>query len=169
MDNEICNPRRWIQHILCTKHVNERGSRVCCCFVFGEAGFKLLTYILCTKPFSLGFSWGSCLFVCLFVWGFSSHSRTFHSYGNVTNIRWRVAKFDLCSALMAIEQWGFISVPYLQWHGTFVYNGLLRGPVTLTPIMPSVWQWDCPYLFLRLSSVAAGIRTPNLPLARRTL
>ena len=25
-----------------------------------------------------------CLFVCLFVWGFSSHSRMFHSYGDVT-------------------------------------------------------------------------------------
>ena len=25
-----------------------------------------------------------CLFVCLFVWGFTSHSRIFHSYGDVT-------------------------------------------------------------------------------------
>ena len=35
-------------------------------------------------------------------------------------------------------------------------------------LMPSVWQWSCHYLFLRLRSVAAGIRTPNLPLARQT-
>ena len=27
--------------------------------------------------------------------------------------RWRVANFDLCSALMAIEQWGFVSVSHL--------------------------------------------------------
>ena len=39
-----------------------------------------------------------------------------------------------CSALMAIEQWGFFSVLLLLWHGTSVYNGHLRGPVTLTPI-----------------------------------
>ena len=27
---------------------------------------------------------------------------------------------------MAIEQWGFFSVPYLLWHGTSVYNGHIR-------------------------------------------
>ena len=48
--------------------------------------------------------------------------------------RWRAANFYLCSALMAIEQWGFLSVPNLLWHGVSVYNGHLRGPVTLTPI-----------------------------------
>ena len=47
--------------------------------------------------------------------------------------RWRVAN-DLCLALMAIEQWGFFSVPHLLWHGTSVYNSHLRGPATLTPI-----------------------------------
>ena len=31
--------------------------------------------------------------------------------------RWRAAHFDLYSALMAIEQWGFFSVPHLLWHG----------------------------------------------------
>ena len=42
--------------------------------------------------------------------------------------------FDRCSALMAIMQWRFFSVPHLLWLGAFVYNGHLRGPVTLTPI-----------------------------------
>ena len=36
-------------------------------------------------------------------------------------------------------------------------------------LLPNVWQWNCHYLFSRLRSVAAGIRTPNLPLAGRTL
>ena len=58
---------------------------------------------------------------------------------------------------------GFFSVPHLLWHGASVYNGYLRGPVT--HYLPSVWQWSCHYLFLRLRSVAAGIRTSNLPLA----
>ena len=47
---------------------------------------------------------------------------------------WRVANFDLWSAIMAIEQWGYFSVPRQLWHGASVYNGHLRGPVTLTPI-----------------------------------
>ena len=45
-------------------------------------------------------------------------------------MRWRAANFDLCSALMAIEQWGFFSVPHLLWHGASVYNGHLRGTIT---------------------------------------
>ena len=32
-----------------------------------------------------------------------------------------------------IEQWGFLRVTYLLWHGTSVYNGQLRRLVTLTP------------------------------------
>ena len=35
---------------------------------------------------------------------------------------------------MTIELLGFFSVPHLLWHGASVYNGYLRGPVTLTPI-----------------------------------
>ena len=35
---------------------------------------------------------------------------------------------------MAIEQWGFFSVPHLLRHRASVYNGHLRGPLTLTPI-----------------------------------
>ena len=30
-------------------------------------------------------------------------------------------------------------------------------------LLPSVQQWSCHYLFLRLRSVTTGIRTPNLP------
>ena len=36
-------------------------------------------------------------------------------------------------------------------------------------LLPSVWQWSCHYLFLRLRSFTAIIRTPDLPLAERTL
>ena len=48
------------------------------------------------------------------------------------NCRWRAANSDLCLAPMAIEQWGFFSVPHLLRHGASVYNGHLRGSVTLT-------------------------------------
>ena len=76
-----------------------------------------------------------CLFVCLFVRGFSSHSRIFHSFGDVTITDKELQIFDLCPALMAIEQWGIFNVPRLLWHGPTLYNGHLRGAVTLTPIL----------------------------------
>ena len=72
--------------------------------------------------------------VFLFVWGFSSHLRIFHLYGDVTIAPEDLQKFDICSAFMAIEQWGFLCEPHLLWHGASVYNGDLQGPVTLTPI-----------------------------------
>ena len=69
---------------------------------------------------------------------------------------------------MAIVQWGFFSVPHLLWHEASFYDGHLRGPVTLTPNAER-WQWSCHYLYVRLRSVAVGIRTPTRPLAGRTL
>ena len=65
------------------------------------------------------FFWFSCLIYmknmfCLFVWGLLSHSRIFHSYGNITITSERLQIFYLnCSALMAIEQRGLFSVPHL--------------------------------------------------------
>ena len=75
--------------------------------------------------------------------------------------RWRAANFDLCSALLAIEQWGFFSVSHLLWHGASVYNGHLQWPVTLA--------LNAERVAVRLRSVTTGIRTPNLPLTERTL
>ena len=83
-----------------------------------------------------------------------------NSYGAVTITGEGLNLFYLCSAHMAIEQWGSFSVPHILWHGASVYNGHLRRPVTLT-LMPSIWQWSCHYLFLRIRFVAAGIRTSN--------
>ena len=68
----------------------------------------------------------------LFVLGFSSHSRFFCSYGDVTIYRWRAWPMYV---LMAIEQWGFFNVPHLLRHGTSVYDYHLRGPVKLTHIV----------------------------------
>ena len=73
------------------------------------------------------------LSVGLFVLGFSSYSRIFHSYGD-SPLPLKAANFDLCSALMAIEQLGFFSVPHLLWHGASVFNSHVHGPVTLTLI-----------------------------------
>ena len=70
--------------------------------------------------------------VWFFLLGFIIPLENFSLIWKRRHYRWRTANFDLCCALMAIEQWGFFSVPHLLWHGASVYNGLLRGPVTLT-------------------------------------
>ena len=74
----------------------------------------------------------------LFLWGLSSHSRIFQSYGDVTRIGEGLQ-------ILTFED---------PWH---------------SHQLPSVLQRSCHYLFLRLRSVAAGIRTPNFPHASRTL
>ena len=42
-------------------------------------------------------------------------------------------KFLSMLGTQAMEQWGFFSVSQLLWNGASVYNGHLRGRVTLTP------------------------------------
>ena len=67
---------------------------------------------------------GFCLFVGLwFIVPLEKISLIWKCY----HYRWRATNFDLCSALMAIEQWRFLSVPHL------LCTGHLRIPVTLTP------------------------------------
>ena len=70
------------------------------------------------------------LFICLWFFvqleNFSLISRPHHC-------RRRAANIDLYLVLMVIKQWGFFNVPHLLWHGASVYNGHIRGPVTLTP------------------------------------
>ena len=94
---------------------------------------------------SLGFcdfTEGRPLF-CLFFIPLESFSLIWRRH----HCRWRAANFDLCSALMIIKQLGFFGVLHLLWHAAPIYNGHFRGPVTLTPVLPSVWQWRCHYLF----------------------
>ena len=93
---------------------------------------------------SLDVSLKCVCYVCLFrgfrpTWEFFTHLKSHHC-------QWKAVNFDLYSALMVIEQWGFFRVP--MWHGASVYKGDQWGPVTLTPtsVMSSVWQWSCHYL-----------------------
>ena len=58
------------------------------------------------------------VFVRLFAWRFLSHSRIFHSVGDITIAGGGLQKFDLCSALMVIKsEWGFFSLPHILWQG----------------------------------------------------
>ena len=102
-----------------------------------------------------------CLFVCLFVWSFSSHSKIFHSFGDVAIVGEALQILTPAGHLLSFEQWRFFSVSYLWWHGPSVCNGHLRGPVTLTPNAESLtlhvlttglsWQgFDHPTLRIRV-------------------
>ena len=95
---------------------------------------------------------------CLFVWGLSSHSRIFHSYGDVT-----VAGEGLQILTYARHSWPLSSEISLACN-TYCDTGhpfimiISEDPWHLH-LLPSVQQLNCHYLFLRLRSVATGIRT----------
>ena len=99
-----------------------------------------LTYIkyeffICRRKFLLDVAISIKVHRFLFVWGyFIVPLENFSFIWRRHHYRWKAANFDLCSALMAIVQWGFFSLPHLLCHGASVYNGHLRGPVTLTHI-----------------------------------
>ena len=115
------------------------------------------------------------LFISLFVWGFPSHSRFFHLFGRVTitGEGWQTTSFDLYSALMAIEQWGFFNVPHLLWHKPSLYQGHLQGPVTITFVAerlalelsrPVLTTLLCPNWNRTLISHMLGERSTTKPL-----
>ena len=86
-------------------------------------------------------------------------------YGDVTITGEELEIFYQCSVLMFIEQWGFFRVPHPLWQRAFVYNGHLPGPVTLTLIAERLTVHGVvTTCFLRLRSIAAGIRNPTFRL-----
>ena len=93
-----------------------------------------------------------CLFACL---EFIVPLENFSFIRRRHHCRWRTANFDLCSALMAIEQWGFFNVP----HALPLIMVISEDPWH-SHLLSSVWQWDCHYLFLRLRSVPTGDWNP---------
>ena len=71
------------------------------------------------------------MFVCLFgvfrpTWEFFTHLDT-------SPLPMKGCNFLSMLAIMAIEQWVVFSVSHVLWHGASIYNGHLRGLVTLTP------------------------------------
>ena len=98
-------------------------------------------------------TWRDLLFF-LFLCGFSSHLRFFHSYGDVT-----IAGEGL-QIFTARHSWPLSSIGSLACH---IYCG------TGHPFIMFIRSGAVTTYFFRLRSVAAGIRTLNLPLAKRTL
>jgi hypothetical protein len=57
----------------------------------------------------------------LIIYGFTSRSRMFHLYRDVTIANGGLQNLGLCSALRAFEQEVIFIVPHLLWHGTSVF------------------------------------------------
>ena len=103
-------------------------------------------------------------FVCL---GFFVPLKNISLIWRRHHCQWRAADFDLCSALMTIQHWGFFSVSHLLWPGHSFIMVISKDPWH-THLLLSICQWSYNYL-LRLRSVAAGIWTLSLPHAMWTL
>ena len=107
-----------------------------------------------------------CLVVCMFAWGFSSHSIIFHWNGDVI-----INGERLKMLIYARHSWPLSSEAILACHSHCARDTghpfimvISEEPWHLH-LLPSVWQWSCHYIFLQLMPVVAGIRTPNPPLA----
>ena len=95
-------------------------------------------------------------FVCLFVGIVSSHSRIFHSYGDVTTTGER---FQILT--YARHLWPLSSEVFLACH-TYCDTGhpfivVITEDLRHSHLLPSVGQWNCHYLYLPLRLVEAGI------------
>jgi hypothetical protein len=60
--------------------------------------------------------------------GFTSCSRIFHLYRDVTIVGEGLQNLGQCSALKAFEQVGIFIVSHLLWHGTSVFQVSTEGP-----------------------------------------
>ena len=67
---------------------------------------------------------------------------------------------------MAIAQWRIFNVPHLLWQGPTLYNGHLRGRVTLTPVAESDNEAE-PTCFIDLNVSRPGIE-PRSPACEPT-
>jgi hypothetical protein len=64
----------------------------------------------------------------LIIYGFTSRSRIFHLYGDVTITGEGLQKLGLCSAFRTFEQGWIFIVPHLLWHGASVFSVSSQGP-----------------------------------------
>ena len=120
---------------------------------------NLFSIILINLLIKWHLSWNNQLQILFFFFFVYRPTRKFFTYLETSPLPVKGSNFYLCSALMAVEQWGFFNVPHPLRHGPTVYNGYLRGPVTLTCVVERL-AVELSYLFLRLRSIATGDQIP---------
>jgi hypothetical protein len=64
----------------------------------------------------------------LIIYSFTSRSRIFHLYGDVTIAGEGLQNLGLCLVLGAFEEGGIFIVPHLLWHSTLVFPVSSEGP-----------------------------------------
>jgi hypothetical protein len=64
----------------------------------------------------------------LIIYCFTSHSRIFHLFGDLTITGEGLQNLGLCLALRAFEQEGIFIVPHLLWHEASVFPVSSEGP-----------------------------------------
>ena len=101
-----------------------------------------------------------CLFVCLF--------GGFHSYGDITIAKKGLQIFTNARHSLPLNSDGSLAC-HIYCNIGYPFVMVISEDPCHSNLLPSVYQWSCQYLFIRLRYVADGIRTHNLPLARRTL
>ena len=102
------------------------------------------------------------LFVCLFFSSFSFHSRIFHSFEEITIAGEGLHIFTYARHLRPLRRKGSLAC-HTYWAS--VYNGRLRGPVTLTPnaerlavqLSVSLLTWICTGKGMLLSVLSTTI------------
>jgi hypothetical protein len=75
-------------------------------------------------------------------YGFTSRSRIFHLYGNVTITGQGLQNLGLCSALRTFHQGGIFIVPHLLWHGTSVFPVSSEGPPHSVAFTTHIRMWS---------------------------
>ena len=102
-------------------------------------------------------------YICLFVLDFKSHSKIFHSYGDVT-----IAVEGLQILTYAQHSWPLSSevslTCYTHCDTCLPFIMVIAEESWHSHLLPSTWQWSFHFLF-----VVIGDRTPNLPHPRLTL
>ena len=97
----------------------------------------------------------------MFIWSLYSHSRIFHSYGNVTNTGEGLQILTYDQHICPLSREGSLSCyTYCDMDQPFIM--VISEDTLHSHLLPSVWQWSCHYLFLRYRSVATGDRTRSV-------
>ena len=105
---------------------------------------------------------------CLFVWGVTSLSRMFHSYGYITTTSEGLQILTFVRHSWPLSSEGS-SACHIYCNTGHLFIIVISEDPWHSHLLQSIPQWSYQYLFLRLRSVAAGIRTPNLTHTRRAL
>jgi hypothetical protein len=77
----------------------------------------------------------------LIMYCFTSHSRIFHLYEDVTVAGEGLQNLGLCSALKPFEQRGIFIVPHLLWHWASVFPVSSEGPPHLVASYDTQGMW----------------------------